>query len=93
MRPQQKSSNLIHVLHGLVERLQPYVAQGNLGVGIVLGGHPLQHPLEFLLPGTPFVFSQMQVANQRPGVGVILVDLQGFLVPIGGFVDQTSITG
>ena len=47
---------------------------------------------ELLLTGTPFLFGEMEVADERPGVRVVLIDLQRFFEPIGSFVDLTPVT-
>ena len=85
-------ADLLLVAHRLVQRLKPHVAQGDQRVGVVLGGGSLQHAFKLLLAGAPFLFREMQIANQRPSVRMVLVDLKGLLVPVGGFVDEATVT-
>lgn len=56
--------HLFSVLHGLVECLQPHVAQGDERVRVVLGARPGQDSLKLLLAWAPLLLGQMQVADQ-----------------------------
>lgn len=55
-----------------MQRLQPHVAQRQHGVGVVLSGRLLQNTLKLLLTRSPFLFGQVKVPDQGPGVRVIL---------------------
>ncbi len=55
-----------------MQSLQPHVTQSQHGVGVVLCGRLLQNTLKLLLTRTPFLFGQVKVPYQGPGVRVIL---------------------
>ena len=63
---------LLPVPGGLVQGLQPHVAQSQHGVGVVLRGRLLQDALKLLLPRTPLLLGQVKVPDERPGVWVVL---------------------
>lgn len=69
---QEVHPDLFSVPGGLVQRLQPHVAQSQHGVGVVLGGRLLQNTLKLLLTWSPFLLGQVKVSYQGPGVWVIL---------------------
>lgn len=64
--------HLFSVSGGLVQRLQPNVTQSQHGVCVVLCGWLLQNTLELLLTRSPFLFGQVKVPYQGPGIWVIL---------------------
>lgn len=84
---------LVLVLAGLVQRLQPKVAQRNQRIGIRRGGRILEDRLEVLLTQNPLHLGQMEVAEQRPGVRIFGVDLEGVLEEIGRHKDETLVAG
>lgn len=55
-----------------MQSLQPHVTQSQHGVRVILCGRLFQNTLKFLLTRPPLLFSQMQVADEGPGIGVIL---------------------
>jgi len=55
-----------------MQSLQPDVAEGDHGVWIVTRRRPLKYTLKLLLTRSPLLLGQVQVANQRPRIGVIL---------------------
>lgn len=69
---QQVYPDLFSVSGGLVQRLQPHVTQSQHGVGVVLSGRLLQNTLKLLLTRSPFLFGQVKVPYQGPGIWVIL---------------------
>ena len=83
---------LVLVLARLVQRLQPDVAQGDQRIRVLLRRGMLENPLELFLSRTPLLLRQMEIADERPGVRIVLVDLQRLFEPIRGFVDLTAIT-
>ena len=68
----QNSVHLLFIPHWLVKRLQPDVAKGNHRVGVVFSGWTLQDTFKLLLARPPFLLCQMQVADERPSIGMIL---------------------
>lgn len=69
---QQVYPDLFSVSGGLVQCLQPHVTQSQHGVGVVLSGRLLQNTLKLLLTWSPFLFGQVKVPYQGPGIWVIL---------------------
>jgi len=63
----------------LMQGLQPYVAQGDQGICVVLSGRIFKYPLKLLLARTPLHFCQVEICKQRPGVWVLIVDSESFL--------------
>lgn len=81
------------VLSALMQRLQPNVSQRYQGVSIGAGRRILQDPLELLLAGAPLHLGQMQIAQQRPRVRMLVIDPQGVLEPIGRLVYLPLVPG
>lgn len=52
----------------------------------------LKDPFKLLLTGTPFHFGQMEVPDERPGIRVLIVDLQGFFEPIRRLVNLPFVS-
>lgn len=69
---QELYPDLFSISRGLVQRLQPNVAQSQHGIGVVLSGRLLQNTLKLLLTRSPFLFGQVKVSYQGPGIWVIL---------------------
>ena len=63
---------LFSVSGWLMQSLEPHIAKGQHRVGVTLCGWLFQYPLKFLLTWAPFLFCQMEVTNQRPGIRMIL---------------------
>ena len=63
---------LVLVFHWHVECLEPDVVQGDERVGVVLCGGTGQDTLKLLLSRAPFLLCQVEVADQGPGVRVVL---------------------
>lgn len=55
-----------------MQSLQPHVTQSQHGVRVILCGRLFQNALKFLLARPPLLFSQVKVAYEGPGIGVIL---------------------
>jgi hypothetical protein len=64
---------------GLVQGLQPDVAESYQGISIVLGGWVSEDSLKLLLSRSPFHLGQMEISQQRPSIGVFIVDSERFL--------------
>lgn len=59
-----------------MQSLQPHVTQSQHGVRVILCGRLFQNTLKFLLTRPPLLLSQMQVAYEGPGIGVILSQVE-----------------
>lgn len=70
--PFESGPYLLPVPGGLVQRLQPHVAQRQHGVRVVLRGRLLQDALKLLLARPPLLLGQVEVPDEGPGVRVVL---------------------